>query len=361
MTQAISETAGAPARRERREPRSSVVRTLATFRRSLSGAAGLRIDQLPAGPLPDDLLHRIREFEHRIATIDAVGTPTICDQGRDYTAYWRTAGRGVHLFTATDADGRIVGVAAAMGMRLVMPTGRVRRATYLGHFRVLPECRFGSTVGMLGARMALASALQGWTAFGVVLNHTSFTPQRVASSIGIGAYRAIGTQRLVYFPTDAAEPGDRAGVREVTEAEVRRAYADFTRGMIRASGGNPHARSLRPPRWIMSADGNACACIEDSERLRRWHGADGAPVRMSTLTFFGWRDPRSAAAIVRGAMTIVASEGVPRVRALLDISMAEQVAPHVGVPPSVVHDFQLNAASPWGLPRAPWSLHPTEL
>jgi hypothetical protein len=320
----------------------------------------MRVVRVAPGELADDDFERIADFERRFAAADVGEHPMVCEPLRDYTRFWRAIGR-VSAMAATDNAGRVIGMGAAVGMRLRMPGGSIRGATYIDHLRLAPECRYGPALAMLALRMHVAVIVRGWTAFGLVSDEGGFRPERIAKGLGITALREVGRIRLAYFDCAGAREEDAELVREATQAEVRRAYAAHTRGMISSPGGRPEMRSARTPRWVMTPDGRSCACIEDSELVRRWVLPDGSRLTVANLSFFGWSDVRSAGALVRAAMAIAARDGVPRLRIVIDETLLDSLVVAIGTPPSVAHAWSIRAASLWGVPRAPWSLHPTEL
>lgn len=338
---------------------SRIVRAARIWAASFTGAQGIRVEHLPGGLLSAEMHARITEFERRIATADVGGQSTICDQGRDYSRFWRAIGRA-RAFAATDTSGRIVGVGAAVGMRLRMPSGRTRRATYLGHLRVLPECRFGPAIAAISARLGATAGLLGPTVFGVVSERSGFHPERVAKGMGAPSLELFGTFTLLYFES-GFDDQSLGQVRDATESEARSAYMRFTRDMIASTGGTPQMRSGRAPRWLITADGGACACIEDCDLVRRWIQPDGSHLAVMSLSFFGWESIHSAAAIVRAALAIAHAAGVPQVRMIIDDSVVDGLVDAIGIAPKIRHAWSTRGYSPWGMPTAAWSLHPTEL
>jgi len=337
-----------------------VIRSVRFWVSSFTGAGGMRVRRIPSGPVPAGLLEKINACERRIGTALYSGSPMICDQGSDYSKFWRATGRARAL-VAVDSDGCVVGINATVGVRLRMPGGGVRRATYLSHLRVLPECRFGQALPQLIARSALAIARDGFNAFSVADSGTGFNPEQLSRAMGVPVLAPVGGVRMIRFPTSGAFGADRDRVREAAEQEVRRAYRSLTAGYIASTGGAPAMRSARTPRWLIANDGSACACMEDCDLARRWVRLDGTTVSQTNFSMFGFRDPHGAARLIRAGLHMGAELGAPMVRMIVDESAADEIIERVGVQPALNLSITVRGMSLRGFARAPWSLHPTEL
>jgi len=335
------------------------VRTVIRFFSSYFGSGGIRVARIPSGPVSESLAREIEAFERRIATAYVGGVPTVCDQGRDYTLFWRAIGDGV-AFTARDRAGRVVGVCAVARLRLRTPTGRIRSSAYLAHLRVLPECRSGFTIPSLIARTIPSIMARGFAGIGFSADAAGFDPARVARNLGLPAFLSRGAARLITFDTGAPIIGPLASIREEPEPCIRAAYAEFTKGFISSRGGTPAMRSTITPLWLIAEDGSACGCIEDYHKARRWRVGETEQIVQSHISFFGWRDLDSAARFVRACICRVREMGVPRLRICTDDAMADDVVEAIGIAPQSVFRWNIFAAGLGRLPDAPWSLHPTE-
>jgi len=350
---------GRDALSERWEWFARSVRSVIRYFGSFLGIGGIGVARIPSGPVPDSLAREIETFEKRIATAYIGGVPTVCDQGRDYTLFWRAIGDGA-AFAARDRAGRVVGVCAVARLRLRMPTGRERSAAYLAHLRVLPECRSGVTIPSLIARTVPSIMRSGFAGVGFSADAAGFNPGRVARNLGLPAFKSRGAARLITFDTSAPLTGPVSLIREAPEPRVRAAYADFTKGYISSRGGTPALRSTITPRWLMAEDGSACGCLEDYHKARRWRMGDSGEIVQSHISFFGWQDFDAAARFVRACIVLARDMGVPRVRISADDRLADAMVAAIGITPQSVFRWNIYGAGLGPLPDAPWSVHPTE-
>jgi len=309
----------------------------------------------------DDELHRdIQEFQRAVETRYYGADPMTCEFGRDYTLVLRSVGPALAL-GARDRSGRLIGLVSMTVLRLRLPNGRWRRAQYVAHLHVLPECRHGMAIAVLVARCVPSILTGGGIITGLVRATGGFTPSRVSRALGLPGAHPCATMRLVTYPCAADPPGASCAVHVAPEKEVRRRFLELTAGRIVSHGGDPSMRSALPPRWLIAEDGSACGCIEDYHATTRWRRADGSEYTQSNISFFGWRDPSSAAGFVRACLREGRALGAERIRIILDEREAEPILAQIGAEPSGDFRWTMSAGGLWKLPDAPWVLHPSEI
>jgi hypothetical protein len=306
------------------------------------------------------LADAILAFERSIPTGLLGGRPRTYEHGRDYTRFFRAVGPN-RTYIARDPSGAVIGTLTGVAWRVRLPSGKCRSAVYLMRIRVAFHVRTGPTIVRLMVRILLFVLFHGCAAITLVQTGRSIKQGKIARALGLPEPRPVGAVRMITWPVSSVTPEHDAGLREATEREVRDRFGALTHGRIAVLGGNPHMRSALPPRWIMAADGSACGCIEDYARALTWRDDTGAALLESHLSFFGWQDPEAGGRFFRACLSVGASMGITRLRAVVDERLADAFIRAVGVDPDSQVHWTLWAAGRARFPDAPWVLQPSEI
>lgn len=318
----------------------------------------VRIDR---GPVSEELWSALSAFDRRFVRTMRDGPPAYREHGRDYTAFYRSIGPS-RCLAARSPTGAVVGTICLTRITMHVP-GRMRRhAVCASSLRIVPEERAGAALPLLLGRAVSWTIPRASSLFGVIIDGSAVGPERITKRLGIPGVRTLGVVRSITFPTACAEAAWITDAAEVSESRVRSAYARLMRGFIRTECGDPALRSQRAPKWIMLADGSACACLEDYLATKRYIVAEGAAaIDMSHLSCLGFRDVRSCARIVRAALALAHAAGTPVVQIKVDASLADDLVRRIGIAPEYDCHARVCGYAVGSLGNSPWSMHSTEI
>lgn len=225
------------------------------------------------------------------------------DHGPEPMRFFSACGPAIR-FTA-EQGGSVVGTLTATVRRLRAPTGRERRAAYLGDLKVSEAARGGTALARL-ARAALAELSGVDAAYAVVMDGTERTPDLYTGRAGLPALKPLA--RVVVLRVAGGEPGPW------TAGDAARARCDWrrlSRGRYCACGGRASLRSRLKPTWLRLGCGAAVGRLEDTLRGKRLFWDDGTEMVNAHLGRFAYADPAAAAGLLRLAARHAAGAGFP--------------------------------------------------
>ena len=313
------------------------------------------------GPVSDEMWAALSAFDRRFVRTMRDGPPAYREHGRDYTAFYRSIGQS-RCLAACSPTGAVVGTICLSRTTMHAPGRMARHAVCASSLRIIPEERAGAALPLLLGRAVLWTIPRASALFGVIIDGSTVGPERITRRLGIPGVRTLGVVRSITFPTAGAEAAWITDAVDVPEAQVRSAYGKLMRGFVRFGLGDPVQRSRRAPRWIMLADGSACACLEDYLATKRYIAADGgAAIDMSHLSCLGFRDVRSCVRIVRAALAMAGAAGVPLLQIKVDASLADDLVRRIGIAPEYDCHARVCGYALGSVDGAPWSMHSTEI
>ena len=320
-----------------------------------------RMVPVDRGPVSDELWSALSAFDRRFVRTMRDGPPAYREHGRDYTAFYRSIGSS-RCLAVRSPTGDVVGTICLSRITMHVPGRMARHAVCASSLRVVPEERAGAALPLLLGRAVWWTIPRASALFGVIIDGSTAGPERFTKRLGIPGARTLGVVRSITFPTAAAEAAWSTDAAEAPEDRVRSAYARLMRGFIRTGCGDPSLRSQRTPKWLMVADGSACACLEDYLATKRYIVADGgAAIDMSHLSCLGFRDVRSCARIVRAALAMAQAAGTPMVQLKIDASLADDLVRRIGIAPEYDCMARVCGYTLGSVGDAPWSVHSTEI
>lgn len=258
------------------------------------------------GPPSEDLSARLTELEEEFTYPLGSGQSFRISHGKDYTRFFRSMGRAA-CFLAFDGP-EIVGVMACVIRRLGLPDGSEIEAAYMADLKIRPSARSGR------ALLDLARAAQAWvspvtrTAFGVVMEGTTMTPDRYSGRAGLPLFSEAARIEVLQISTAATSAETTPnGIPDQESGE--RAYRALTIGRIRPVGGDPSLRSEHVPQWLGHKDGDACGRLEDTRSAKRLIAPYGREILCAHLSCFGFRTPQAGAQLLLEACGLAARRG----------------------------------------------------
>ena len=318
----------------------------------------MRVFPLPHADLPEELASALRSFEDRFPIELGDDLVVYRRHHRDHTRFFRSMGPALYL--VVEDEGSVIGTAGAAFKPLLLPGGRVRRAAYVGNFRVAPEARYGPALLKLQRTCLRWIVRRCFCAFSVVHASVQRTPDRFT-----GRFRVPRLSRVAPLALMKASTSGFAGLPNgcvSSEATVRALHRRLSRDRITTIGGDPTARSLGEPLWLALPDGSACACLEDTRRTKSLVCRDrGTEVLWMYLSYFAARSDEDAARLWAHALTHAAEQGVDTLYGATDPKLAQSIAAELGENVVRLDQADIYAYSLLGIPDAPWTLHAGEL
>ena len=297
----------------------------------------------------------LAEFERQFSYPLGPGRSFRIEHGADYARFYRAIG-DARCFVALDSE-RVLGVLAVAVRPLLLPDGRTVRAAYIGDLKVCPQARRGTALHRLARAAEVWGRPRAEVAFGVVMDGTAAVPSQYSGRAGIPAFEPVGRLMVLRFPCAEAIPDESRAVTEVSEAEGRDCYSRLSRGRHACPAGAPGERSSLPPTWLVTEDGLACGCLEDTRRAKRLIATDGEMVS-AHLSCCAWADLRAATGLLRAVLGRAAAQGFPALFVSVD---ARDAADLEGAMSSVGTVRAPATVYAHGLPEGAWNVNSSEI
>lgn len=242
----------------------------------------------------------LRRFEGQFVYPLGLGQSFRIDHGRDYTRFLRSLGEAT-CFVISDGD-EVLGVIGVALRTIRLPDGSLLPTAYLCDLKVSRATRRGWVLRRLVEQLQAWVADRATTAYCVVMDGTTVTPDRYTGRLCIPTFRPVAHVEILKVPC-VGDARDSAASDHV--------LVDRRRLTERYNALSADQCSATPPRcWsrpsdsspaMVLADGAACGCIEHTLDAKRIVMSDGAAVSCSHLSSFAFRDARAAASLIRGA------------------------------------------------------------
>jgi hypothetical protein len=158
--------------------------------------------------------------------------------------------------------------------------------------------------------------------FGVVMDGTPALPARYTGRAGIPRFDAVG-HVMIYRLVGTAPAPDWAA----NEVTVRECFRELSAGRFASLVGIPGERSRVPPVWLLSPDGSACGCLEDTRQAKRLVADDGEELVSAHLSCFAYRDVKAAAGMLSAALGLAREMNYPALFAAVDGSDVADLEP----------------------------------
>jgi hypothetical protein len=261
---------------------------------------------------PDELLAAaLADFERQFNYPLGPGRSFRIEHGADYARFYRAMGEARCLVRR--CEGRVLGVLCAALRSLGMSDGSEQPAVYIGDLKVAPEARAGRTLYRLARETIAWASPRVDVAFGVVMDGTAVLPARYTGRAGIPRFDVVGHVMIYRLAGLAPAPDWTA-----TEAAVRECFRELSAGRFACPAGTPGERSRMRPVWLLSPDGSACGCLEDTRRAKRLIADDGEELVSAHLSCFAYRDVRAAAGLLSAALGLAREMNYPALFAAVD-------------------------------------------
>jgi len=287
----------------------------------------MRVHPLVRRP-PARLAVALEEFEKRFSYPLGEGSRFRISHGEDYSRFFRAMGNAV-VFVA-ERDGKVLGTLGAAERELVRPDGESSRALYVCDLKVVP----GAAAGM--ALLRLCAALKAWvpvqvtTAFAVVMDGTTMTPERYTGRLGIPSFHEVAKIAVLRLPCDGVRAGPANCSR--SESKALATYKKLVRGCYATAGGNPAERSAVTPVWLSLATGDACAMVEDTRKAKRLFAIGGAELQSAHLSYFAFDNARAGAELLFAAAEVARTMRFPALFCALPANQAPELLQALGSP-----------------------------
>jgi len=266
--------------------------------------------------------------------------------------FFQAMGEGAYV--VAEHDGWVRGILGAALRTAAMPDGSSRPVVYLGDLKITADARGGMT--MLRLARAIQARFQARTdaAYAVVMDGTTMIPSAYTGRLGIPPFAAVGTLAVLWLHTGDARA---AKVRVVNSAHGEERFATLAAEHLRPDTKDPALRSLLPPRWLVSDDGNACGRLEDTLRAKRLCSTTGEDMRSAHLSCFSYRDVRDGARLLHGALAMAQAAGYPMLFTALPRAQVDLMRPLLGdrirtCAPATIYATGIPSALPWTISTA---------
>lgn len=267
------------------------------------------------------------------------------------------------VYLVAERHGRILGSIGAALRHIVQPNGTSTVGLYLGDLKVSAGERGGLVL------YRLFHALKTWslihapcgvlTAYSIVMDGTSITPESYSGRLGFPAFKALGTSTIVWLHT-TGEVAPRAAVQSVSPLLGQAAFLTFAQGLYHLPQVTANGRSRLSPRWLMSSDSQACGCLEDTLLCKRlWTTAD-EEMRSAHLSHVAFSDIHSGLALVDVALAHAAQAGYPMLFLTLPTAMPDDWRRHFGNRLRSVSTATIFGTADT-LPPGPWLINTAEI
>ncbi len=277
------------------------------------------------------------------------------EHGADYAQFYRSIGTA-RCFVA-EQDDQVQGVVSAAIRPLLCPDGNEQQVCYLGDLKIAPAARGGRL--LLQFQQAVHAWLQNPAIkiFAVVMDGSRSVPSDYSGRAGIPAFTVVGKTMIMRFACDQRECPDDSFVS--TEAQVRACYRRLSRGRYASVIGNPAERSLLTPIWLVTPDGSACGCLEDTRWAKRLVANDGLEIMSAHLSAFAFRDAGDGAALIRAACAQAALLNYPAL--FVAVAQADAQALHAALGDINVVYAPATIYAHGFSPGPAWNIHSSEI
>jgi hypothetical protein len=234
--------------------------------------------------------------------------------GRDYLRFFRAMGRAE---LAVVSNGGVISgsiVHAARTVAFHPPGGGSPEslpARYLCDLKVAPAARGSTALARLIRETRRAILASGATrCYCVVMGGTGRLPTHYTGRLGVPAFQPLGDIAILRVSGDAALSG---GILTVDEPAFQAVAGSIHHGGHRPLTGNGALRSLSGTTRLISADGTACAILEDTRLGKRLITDDGRELVSAHLSGFRHRTPEAGATLIRHAVALARGMDMPAV------------------------------------------------
>lgn len=276
--------------------------------------------------------------------------------GRDYLPFFASLGDATVM--VAEQQGNVLGTFVGVRRPLRFPDGSVQPVTYLCDLKVRPGTGAGRTLLLLAQALATDWQAAGGVGGGycVVMEGTQATPADYSGRCGLPSFKPAGAITILKI----AAPDLPGTLRWGTSRD--RLDATFFRlagSRFVPLGGFPRRRSQMEPVPLVAADGRACGLVEDTRRGKRLVDARGPEMRAGHLSYFAYAGIEEGAALVRMALNVVATAGLPAMFLSLPRTEAAGLKAALSDLPIVEAPATIFVS---GLaPQAEWRIHSSEI
>jgi hypothetical protein len=227
--------------------------------------------------------------------------------GQEYLGFYRSMGQA-RAIIVEDSQG-IAGVCCATKRELHHPRYGSRQILYLGDLKLAQRARSGRILWTL--LKAIQEHFSEYEmAYSVVMHGTPQTPDLYTGRAGLPAFFTVGAIRIWRLAT-AVSPTIVDPLEPMTDEQGFVTFRQLATDQCYCIDGVAPMRSEMTPQWWQSSDGQACARLEDTRRVKRLFRDDGTEIVSAHLSAFAYTNPSSGHQLLQALSHRLAQSDCP--------------------------------------------------
>lgn len=266
--------------------------------------------------VPGDAAAALEEFEREFTYPLGTGCRFRISHGEDYLGFFRAMGEAT--LVTVSGGGKIAGSLARVRRHLVLRTApdaeaRTSPCHYLGDLKVRAECRGGTVLARLfreTKHQILASDTHA--CYGVVMGGTGRLPTDYTGRVGVPGFENLGGITILRLASGDAG-GGAAACRRVDADEMLAVVDRVAMAGYQCGTADRRGRSLMEPVHLVAGEGDACATLEDTRRVKRLFVDSGEELVSAHLGSFRYRSEEAAGSLLGAVVAMARESGYPAV------------------------------------------------
>jgi len=272
--------------------------------------------------LEKNKMEELQRFEQHFSYPLDKSTNFRIEHGLDYSLFFRSIGQGISFLAEIDRD-----IVASIGLskrRVLLPSGEITKALYIGDLKIIPEYRRGKVL------WNLVNSATEWigdtsNALGLVMKGTSLLPNQYTGKAGVPPFEELGKSVLYRLKSSSDHPENISW--RGTQEEVTTIYEKLMKGRMGLIVENPYLRSLASPIWLRSPQGDACGILEDTRKAKRlFRISDNKEIISTHLGQFTFSSPKAGAELIHQALHLTSKQGIPAMFLALPQDKADEIS-----------------------------------
>ena len=258
-------------------------------------------------PPPPELARAMNEFEAQFPSPLGPHQTFRMEYQGGYLSHFSTMGDGGCW--VAERDGRVVGYLGAANVRLWLPDGSERLATYVGEVKLAPEVRRGTLLYRLLRAFFDWSLPKTKALYSYVKHVTPIKPTEYTGRISMPSFEKAGEATLFRIPIRRESAGKADERLVVTSEKGAGCFRQLTRGRFARPCGDNKDRSEMEPLWLVTSNGFGCGRLEDRLKVCRVLLSDGSERRPAYLSSFAFSSASAGAEVIEAALRWAEQKG----------------------------------------------------
>ncbi len=275
--------------------------------------------------------------------------------GHDYLKFFQAMGESV-LLIAENED-CVLGSIMRVKRRIHRPGASVGEVTahYLCDLKLRGTSRGSLILARLIRETKIAIEADGSTAcYCVVMEGTGRLPTDYTGRLGVPRFQRLAAITILRL---SGETGNSAEIRVVDEQEFESVHSRIVQPGFHAARGQSKLRSAMEPMHLIADSGDTCGILEDTRLGKRLILESGDELLSAHLSAFNYRNPESAASVLKHAVGLARENSTPAVFVAIPNSELPVLRPFlsgldVTEAPAVVYGHGFEAGENWWIDTA---------